>query len=327
MNWDELVDPKHISLLKKLSLETLAATVKNINVNEDRSSLQLYTLYVSIVNNHPDAIVPGDEYRIKSLYNEMNELDKGNRMLVYSLLEKAINSLLHEDDVVEYEPSEEPRRPKMRILVACEESQEVTRRFREKGHEAYSCDILDTSGDNPEWHMKQDVVPLLKQKWDMIIAFPPCTELSGAGAPNFAAKRAEEIRLGLPNRQQEAIDFFMLFANADCPKICIENPVGVMSTVWRKPDQYVHPWMFGDEASKKTGFWLKGLPKLKPTNIVGQGEFVEWTNKKTGKKKRMAKWLADGFWKDGVKLPAEQRRILRSKTFPGIAQAMADQWG
>ena len=205
----------------------------------------------------------------------------------------------------------------MRILVACEESQEVTRRFREKGHEAYSCDLYPTSGDNPQWHIQGDVLPLLKQKWDMIIAFPPCTHLAVSGAPHFAKKRAD-------GRQQQGIDFFMEFVKADCPKKCIENPIGIMSTLWRKPNQIVHPWMFGDKFSKATCLWLEGLPNLEPTNIVDKGEFKTWVDKKSGKTKRQAMWFYQAFLDARSN---EERSKIRSKTFGGIAQAMADQWG
>jgi site-specific DNA-cytosine methylase len=149
----------------------------------------------------------------------------------------------------------------MKILCACEESQAVTKEFRKLGHEAYSCDILPTSGSNPEWHLQQDVTELLQQDWDMIIAFPPCTHLAVSGSRHFPQKQAD-------GRQQAGIDFFMLFANAKCEKICIENPIGIMSTKWRKPDQIVQPWMFGHAESKATCFWLKGLPKLVETNNV-----------------------------------------------------------
>jgi site-specific DNA-cytosine methylase len=203
----------------------------------------------------------------------------------------------------------------VKVLVACEESQAVTIELRKLGHEAFSCDIEPCSGGHPEWHLQQDVVPLLKEKWDMIIAFPPCTHLAVSGAAWFEQKRKD-------GRQQEGIDFFMLFATADCEKIAIENPVGIMSTVWRKPDQIVQPWQFGDEFQKSTCLWLKGLPKLEPTKIVGKGEIFEWIDGKSGKKKRQPKWF-----KDAWSLSAEERAKIRSKTFPGIAKAIAEQWG
>ena len=184
----------------------------------------------------------------------------------------------------------------MKILVACEESQAVTIELRRLGHEAYSCDIIPCSGGHPEWHLQQDVIPLLTQKWDMILAFPPCTHLAVSGARWFAAKRAD-------GRQQNAIDFFMRFANSDCPRIAIENPVGIMSTVWKKPDQIIQPWQFGHGETKKTCLWLKGLPPLIPTEIV------------EGREQRI--------WKMP---PSEDRAKNRAKTFPGIARAMAEQW-
>lgn len=184
----------------------------------------------------------------------------------------------------------------MRILVACEESQAVTIELRRLGHEAYSCDIIPCSGGHPEWHLQQDVIPLLQEDWDMIIAFPPCTHLAVSGARYFEQKRAD-------GRQQQGIDFFMEIANADCPKIAIENQIGIMSSKWRKPDQIIQPWQYGHGETKATCLWLKGLPKLKPTNIV------------EGREQRI--------WKMP---PSEDRAKLRSKTFPGIARAMAEQW-
>ena len=176
----------------------------------------------------------------------------------------------------------------MRILVACEESQNVTNELRKLGHEAYSCDIQMHSGSHDEWHICQDVLPLLNgfckfktvdgdyheinSKWDMIIAFPPCTDLCVSGARHFAKKQAD-------GRQQRSIDFFMKFVNADCDKIAIENPIGIMSTKYRKPDQIIQPWQFGDKYSKSTCLWLKNLPLLVPTKIVEKGEFIEWIDK------------------------------------------------
>ena len=185
----------------------------------------------------------------------------------------------------------------MKVLVACEESQAVCIAFRERGHEAYSCDILPCSGGHPEWHLQLDVIPLLSEMWDMIIAFPPCTDLAVSGARWFAEKRAD-------GRQRRSIEFFKLFANADCPKVAIENPIGIMSREYRKPDQIIQPWMFGHGETKATCLWLKGLPKLTPTKIV------------VGREQRI--------WKMP---PGPDRAKERSKTFPGIARAMAEQWG
>ena len=198
----------------------------------------------------------------------------------------------------------------MRILLACEESQAVTKEFRALGHEAYSCDILPESGGHPEWHIQKDVIEVLKEDWDMIIAFPPCTHLASSGAAWFEAKRAD-------GRQQAAIDFFMIFANHPCEKIAIENPVGVMSSNYRKPDQIIQPWQFGDAYSKRTCLWLKGLPHLESTEVVDPGEMVTYESGRI-----MPKWYADAW-----KLSPAERSKARSKTFPGIAKAMANQWG
>ena len=184
----------------------------------------------------------------------------------------------------------------MKVLVACEESQAVTKELRRLGHEAYSCDIVPCSGGHPEWHLQVDATELLKMQWDMIIAFPPCTHLAVSGVRYFKKKKKD-------GRQGKAIEFFMKFANADCPKIAIENPIGIMSTHWRKPDQIIQPWQFGHGETKATCLWLKGLPKLEPTNIV------------SGREQRI--------WKMP---PGKDRAKMRSKTFPGIAKAMAEQW-
>ncbi len=200
-------------------------------------------------------------------------------------------------------PSVETKR--MKVLIACEESQVVCIEFRKLGHEAYSCDIEPCSGGHPEWHIQGDVLEQLDKDWDMIIAHPPCTHLAVSGAAHFAKKRAD-------GRQQAGIDFFMKFTDLECPRVAIENPVGIMSTVWRKPDQIIQPYQFGDSFSKKTCLWLKGLPPLKPTKLVDKGEFITYASGK-----RMPKWYAELSGKGGQ----------RSKTFPGIANAMAEQWG
>ena len=235
----------------------------------------------------------------------------------------------------------------MNILIACEESQRVCIAFRDKGHNAFSCDILSCSGGHPEWHICGDVLPLLNGncvfrtmdgvkhridgKWDLIIAFPPCTHLAVSGAAWFEKKRAD-------GRQKDGIEFFAKFLNADCDRIVIENPVGIISgdyiPKWFpeladkygfpiKPTQKIHPWMFGDNFSKTTCLWIKGLPALTPL-ITEQPEleWFEWIDSKTGKKKRQPKWFADAW-----KLSPEERSKVRSKTFPGIAKAMAEQWG
>ena len=205
----------------------------------------------------------------------------------------------------------------MKVLIACEESQAVCKEFRKLGHEAYSCDIVPCSGGHPEWHLQQDVLPLLKEKWDMIIAFPPCTYLTVTGNRWFNIDRYGEKAIQRHKDRKDAIDFFMAFANADCEKIAIENPVGIMSSEWRKPNQIINPWQFGDALEKKTCLWLKSLPELKPTNIV---EIPP--RKRFDSGKSMPSWYAEAWH-----LPKEERAKLRSKTFPGIARAMAEQWG
>ena len=215
----------------------------------------------------------------------------------------------------------------MRILVACEESQTITKELRKLGHEAFSCDLLPCSGGHPEWHYQQDVFEVINKGWDMMIAHPPCTYLSVAGAwamykkDENGNKVINEVR---KKNQDDALDFVRKLMNAPIEKIAIENPVSVISSQIRKPDQIVHPWMFGDKASKSTCFWLKNLPKLEPTNIVEKGEFKEWIDKKTGKKKRQATWIYECLAQATSK---EHLRTLRSKTFKGMAEAIADQWG
>lgn len=204
----------------------------------------------------------------------------------------------------------------MRILVACEESQTVCKAFRAKGHEAFSCDILPCSGGHPEWHLQGDVLEHLDKGWDMMIAHPPCTYLTITGNRWFNIEKYGEKAIQRIKDREEAREFFMKFANAKSPKICIENPLGFMSTYFRKADQIIQPYMFGEPFEKKTCLWLKGLPLLKPTKIV---EPAPRTKFKSGKS--MPAWYADAWH-----LPKEQRSIIRSKTFQGIADAMADQW-
>jgi len=207
------------------------------------------------------------------------------------------------------------KKNRMRVLVACEESQTVTKELRKLGHEAFSCDILSCSGGHPEWHFQDDVFKIINEGWDMMIAFPPCTHLATSGARHFAQKIAD-------GRQQQGIDFFMEIINAPIPKIAVENPIGIMSTKFRKPNQIIQPWQFGDKAQKSTCLWLKNLPNLEPTKIVEKGEFFEFTSKK-GVKKKMPMWYYKAL--QDAKTPTE-RSTLRSKTFKGIAEAMANQW-
>ena len=220
----------------------------------------------------------------------------------------------------------------MRILVACEESQAVTIEMRKQGHEAYSCDIIECSGGHPEWHIQGNVIPLLdgncefvtedgkrhtvNGKWDMILAFPPCTYLTVTGNRWFDVVRYGYTAQTRWNDRCIAICFFLRLAFANCDKIAIENPIGCMSTYFRKPDQIIHPYMFGDPARKATCLWLKGLPPLIPTNVV-EPEIVAYKNGKG----------TDNPWHmDTMKLPPIERAKARSKTFPGIATAMAEQW-
>ena len=181
----------------------------------------------------------------------------------------------------------------MRVLVACEFSGRVRDAFLAKGHDAISCDLLPTECTGP--HIQDNVLNILNDKWDLIIAHPPCTHLAVSGSRWFRNKQRE---------QKEAIQFFMAFTKTKVKKYCIENPVGIISTVWRKPDQYIQPWQFGHGETKKTGLWIKGLSLLKPTNIV------------SGREPRIHKLP-----------PSKNRGKLRSITYKGIANAMAEQWG
>ena len=221
----------------------------------------------------------------------------------------------------------------MNVLLACEESQEVCKSFRERGHNAFSCDIIPCSGGHEEWHIMQDVMPLLNGncsfktqdgtvhtidgKWDLIIGFPPCTYLTVTGNRWYNIDRYGEKAIQRHIDRVDAVAFFMAIASADCDKIAIENPVGIMSKKWRKPDQIVNPYLFGDAFEKKTCLWLKGLPLLKPTNIVEVPKRKVFDSGKT-----MPEWYANAW-----KLPKEERAKFRSKTFHGFAEAMAEQWG
>lgn len=203
----------------------------------------------------------------------------------------------------------------MKVLIACEESQAVCIEMRKLGHEAYSNDIIECSGGYPEWHLQMDCLEAIKsRKWDMIIAFPPCTHLSSAGAPSWRQKQAD-------GRQQAAMQLVIEIYNSDCDLIAIENPTGWLNTNWRKPDQIINPFQFGDPYKKRTCLWLKGLPKLTETEVV----------------KPVAHWCSNstrgGKLKDGSRKKSELpiRKAWdgskeRSKTFPGIAKAMANQW-
>jgi hypothetical protein len=220
----------------------------------------------------------------------------------------------------------------MKILVACEESQAVTIELRKLGHKAFSCDLLPSSGGHPEWHFQQDVFEVINKGWDMMIAFPPCTYLAVSGARwmynpedkdlDFKDRRPHPKHPNRRKQQADALDFVKQLMDAPISKIAIENPIGVISTMIRKPDQIVQPYHFGDKASKSTCLWLKNLPKLEATDLVDKGEFFEFVSKK-GVKKRMPMWYYKAL--QNAKTPAE-RSTLRSKTFAGIAKAMANQW-
>lgn len=230
----------------------------------------------------------------------------------------------------------------MKVLVACEESQAVTIELRKLGHEAYSCDLVECSGGHPEWHIKGDVLPLLDGHcafqtqhgalhaiatcWDMIIGFPPCTFLTITGNRWFDLEKygakAEQRYID----REQAILFFQAIANADCPRIAIENPVGVMSTRWRKPDQIIQPWQYAlDEkeyVEKTTCLWLKGLNPLSPVRTEKpEIAYHEWTTP-DGRRKRQTQWYYETRC-----LPHKDRARAASKTFKGVAFAMATQWG
>lgn len=203
----------------------------------------------------------------------------------------------------------------MKILVACEESQAVCKAFRALGHETYSCDILPASGGHPEWHIQGDVLEQLGKEWDMIIAFPPCTYISNAGAarlyPSKGVLNEERYQKGLKGKE-----FFMKFYNANCSKIVIENPTPTLVFGMPKYDQVIQPYEYGHPFSKRTCLWLKGVPKLHPTKVLT--EYVSWVS---------------GGSKDSKELPRKNMgtkirdSVSRSKTFQGIADAMANQWG
>lgn len=192
----------------------------------------------------------------------------------------------------------------MRVLVACEESGVVRDAFRARGHDAWSCDILPRP--NP-FHMCGDVRYWLRGGWDLMIAFPPCTYLARSGI-HWNSRKPERAAL-----TEEALEFVRTLLGAPIPQIALENPIGVISTRVRKPDQMVQPWMFGDNASKTTCLWLKNLPKLRPTNILTLREGERWANVTPSGQNKLG--------------PSADRARLRSQTYPGIANAMADQWG
>ena len=195
------------------------------------------------------------------------------------------------------------------VLLACEESQVVTIAFRKLGFNAFSCDIVPCRGKHPEWHLQCDVRDLIGKTeplWDMLIAFPPCTDLSVSGARYWEQKR-------LDGRQQKSIDFFMFLANCKIPRKAIENPVGIMSSVWRKPDQIIQPFEYGHPESKKTCLWLENLPKLTPTKTLKLPSCGYWENQTPSGQNKLG--------------PSPERAKIRATTYPGWGEAMADQWG
>ena len=218
---------------------------------------------------------------------------------------------------------------KMRVLVACEESQATALAFRGLGHEAYSCDLLPCSGGHPEWHLRCSVFDVLGDGWDLMVAHPPCTFLAGSGVQWLSHPDDRGLPFGLrrahpyyPERRKDmesSLEFVIRVYESGVPRVAIENPVGLLNTLWRKPDQVVQPWMFGDEATKTTCLWLKNLPLLRHTGHVGRGERTVFSSGKSH-----PKWYADAL---AVARTPEERRTLRSKTFPGMAAAFADQWG
>jgi len=205
----------------------------------------------------------------------------------------------------------------MRVLIACEESQTITKEFRKLGHIAFSCDILPCSGGFPLWHLQGDIFKYINNDWDIMIAHPPCTYLSVSGARHLYNKD-KTPNIERYKNQKLALEFVEKLMNVNIQRIAIENPISVISTHIRKPDQIIQPYMFGDQATKTTCLWIKNLPLLKPTNIVGKGDRVIF---KSGKSH--PKWYADAM---ANSKSIEERRKLRSKTFLGIAKAMAEQW-
>lgn len=205
----------------------------------------------------------------------------------------------------------------MKVLVACEFSGIVREAFRKRGHDAWSCDLLPT--EIPGQHIQGDVIPVLGKGWDLIVAHPPCTHLAVSGARWFKVKRAD-------GRMQQGYEFFMKMIDANCPKIAVENPIGVLSKMYRKPDQIIQPFWFGDSVQKATCLWLKNLPKLTPTKIVDRGMiYVDPRGNKHGGAHTLR---AKRCYSPLMLLPkSEKRWMIRSRTFQGIADAMAEQWG
>ena len=214
---------------------------------------------------------------------------------------------------------------KLNVLVGCEESQAVCKEFRALGHEAYSCDLQECSGGHPEWHLQMDIFKAIDlKKWDLLIAFPPCTFIANAGQPHKAKDHTRE------KKTDEAIRFARAIYDCEIERVALENPVGVMSTRWRRPDQAIQPFYFGDPIRKYTCLWLKNLPPLawvKKDDLFNQSLLVK-PNPPIGEFVRKGKYrpgtIRKLYWQDYV--PKKDRGKIKSKTFPGIAKAMADQW-
>ena len=205
---------------------------------------------------------------------------------------------------------------RLRILVACEESQAVCKAFRELGHKTYSCDLQECSGGHPEWHIKGDALKVLNLPiWDLVIAHPPCTYLTCAANRYYNEDKYGEKAKRRKGERKQAIKFFMEFANCKCKRVAIENPIGVISSRWKKPTQIIQPYQFGHKERKATCLWLKNLPPLKPTNIV-EPDIIKHASGKTDSRLHF----------ETLSLPAAERAKIRSKTFEGIARAMATQW-
>ncbi len=202
----------------------------------------------------------------------------------------------------------------MKVILGCEESQAVCIEFRKRGHEAFSCDLQACTGGHPEWHIQGDLLEIIKDGWDLGIFFPPCTHLTVAGARHFEAKRKD-------GRQQEGIDFFMACINAPIEMIGVENPVGIMSTIFEKPSQIIEPYYFGNREKKRTCLWLKNLPLLvhiKEDDLFDKKTHTEYPEPYSVEASGKKRYFTDG---------KAQGSVERSKTFPGIAKAMAEQWG
>jgi hypothetical protein len=208
----------------------------------------------------------------------------------------------------------------MKVLVACEESQVVTIAFRKLGHEAYSCDIQECSGNHPEWHLQQDVIPLLSQNWDLMIAHPPCTYLSYAATGSWN-------KPGRLKKRLEALQFFAVLYEAPIERICIENPMGCASPTIAKYTQIIQPYYFGDTESKRTCLWLKNLPKLKHTKQTDMFDICTHVEPKIYAYYKTGNKIGKPIYGNDYCKFSEDRGKIRSKTFQGIANAMANQWG